>query len=167
MTATLDGNRRIAAGRLGLELDEYQGHLDAGEVWCIGCRRFHPADRFHRDATRLNGLSRRCRDARQERRITPPDPIKVRARNRVQTEVRAGRLPHPNTVPCVDCGHVFGEGDDPARRHEYDHHNGYDDDHVLDVVVVCTVDHGRRESERRKPELLAAVVGAYLEAKAR
>lgn len=167
MTATLDGNRKLAAARLGVTFAEYQQHVDAGEQWCTGCRDWHSLAAFYRDATRTNGLSRRCRDSRQNPRLTPDDPVKLRARWRVQTEVRAGRLPHPNDVPCVDCGHRFGEGDDPDRRHEYDHHRGYDDEHALDVIALCTIDHGARERARRKPELLAGVVGAYLEAKTR
>jgi hypothetical protein len=27
-----------------------------------------------------------------------------------------GQRPHPNSVPCADCGHVWFEGE---RRHEY------------------------------------------------
>lgn len=31
---------------------------------------------------------------------------KLQARQRVNVEVRSGRRPHPNTLPCTDCGHV-------------------------------------------------------------
>lgn len=164
MTATLEGGRKTAATKLGLSVEEYEAHLAAGEQWCIGCRAFHPLSAFHRDASRVNGLGRRCRDARQNR-LTPDDPVKVRARSKVRTEVRAGRLPHPGDVPCVDCGHEVGQDGDDGRRHEYDHHLGYAPEHELDVVARCSVCHGAAERRRRKPEQLAAVVTAYLDAK--
>jgi len=166
VTATLDGNRKIAAGRIGVAVDEYQAHVDAGEQWCTGCRAWHPLERFARDATRLNGLARRCRDARQAQ-PSVPDPVKRRARDRVHNEVRLGRFPRADDLPCIDCGHEVGRDSDDGRRHEYDHHHGYDDEHALDVIVLCTPCHGARERARRKPELLAAVVDAYLETKTR
>lgn len=49
---------------------------------------------------------------------------KIQARQRINVEVRTGRRPHPNTLPCADCGHIWEEGE---RRHEYDHHLGYID----------------------------------------
>ena len=73
----------------------------------------------------------------------PRDGDKKQARQRINVEVRTGRRPHPNTLPCVDCGHVWSEGE---RRHEYDHHRGYDAAHHYDVVPVCTVCHARRDS---------------------
>lgn len=54
-----------------------------------------------------------------------------------------GRRPHPNTMPCNDCGHVWSEGE---RRHEYDHHLGYAAEHHYDVEVVCTMCHAQRDS---------------------
>lgn len=59
-------------------------------------------------------------------------------------EVRSGRIPHPDFLPCSDCGHL-GAGD---RRHEYDHHLGYGPEHHLDVQVVCTLCHMKREQRR-------------------
>lgn len=55
-------------------------------------------------------------------------------------------MPHPNTVPCKDCGHVWEVGE---RRHEYDHHLGYLAKHHYDVEVVCTQCHSKREGNRR------------------
>lgn len=56
-----------------------------------------------------------------------------------------GLLPDPNSLPCVDCGHVYAEGE---RRHEYDHHLGYAAKHQLDVQAVCTTCHRKRERDR-------------------
>ena len=66
---------------------------------------------------------------------------RVIARSAVNQKVRSGKLPHPNSVPCVDCGHA--EGSD-ACRHEYDHTKGYSAEHHLDVESVCTACHKKR-----------------------
>lgn len=72
----------------------------------------------------------------------PRDDDKVQARQRVNVEVREGRRPHPNTLPCADCGHVWAPGE---RRHEYDHHLGYAPENHLNVISVCTTCHARRD----------------------
>lgn len=71
----------------------------------------------------------------------PRDGDKVQARQRVNVEVRTGRRAHPNTLQCVDCGHVHRPGE---RRHEYDHHLGYAAEHHGHVEPVCTVCHRSR-----------------------
>lgn len=77
---------------------------------------------------------------------TPPrDGDKKQARQRINVLVRTGRLAHPNTMPCVDCGHVWTHGE---RRHEYDHHLGYGAAHHLDVQVVCTICQRARSMRR-------------------
>lgn len=73
------------------------------------------------------------------------DGDKVQARQRVNVEVRTGRRPHPNTLPCTDCSHVWVLGE---RRHEYDHHRGYAAAHHLDVEPVCTKCQRRRSMQR-------------------
>lgn len=73
------------------------------------------------------------------------DAQKDRARSLVNVDVRFGRLPHPNNIPCFDCGHVWSPGE---RRHEYDHPRGYDQDHIYDVEPVCTLCHAKRDSAK-------------------
>lgn len=73
----------------------------------------------------------------------PRDGDKKQARQRINVEVREGRRPHPNTLPCADCGHVWAPGE---RRHEYDHHLGYAPEHHYDVEAVCTRCHSRRDN---------------------
>jgi hypothetical protein len=75
----------------------------------------------------------------------PRDGDKVQARQRINVEVRTGQRPHPNSLPCVDCGHVWSEGE---RRHEYDHHKGYAAEHHYDVEPVCTTCHTARDSAK-------------------
>lgn len=73
----------------------------------------------------------------------PRDGDKIQARQRINVEVRTGKRPHPNTLPCKDCGHL---GND--RRHEYDHYLGYASEHHYDVEPVCTICHSRRDNPK-------------------
>lgn len=70
---------------------------------------------------------------------------KKQARQRINVEVCTGKRPHPNTLPCVDCGHVWKKG---RRRHEYDHHLGYAAKNHYRVQVVCTRCHARRDQPK-------------------
>jgi hypothetical protein len=88
----------------------------------------------------------------------PRDGDRKQARQRVNVEVRTGRRPHPNTLPCVDCGHVWREGE---RRHEYDHHKGYAAAHHLDVEPVCTKCHRARCSARKELTQVRDNAGRY------
>lgn len=46
-----------------------------------------------------------------------------------------GQRPHPNTLPCSDCGHVWFEGE---RRHHYV--GGSGEDSIEDgAEIVCTL----------------------------
>ena len=163
MAQTTDGARKVAAKRAGVTLDEYLARSQRGDKWCYACRAWHPVSQFGIDASRFDGLTSICKTARSttsKARYQPkPGPLPGRryasardedrkqARGRVNHLMRVGKLPYPNRVPCVDCGHVWSPGD---RRHEFDHHLGYDHDHHETVEIVCTVCHARRESERVK-----------------
>lgn len=133
---------------------------------CAHCQAWKPLSAFARDRTRPDGLTYWCSECRNERsrlrhvsRATgkpmgpppnaPRDGDRRQARQRVNVEVRTGRRPHPNALPCTDCGHVWVPGE---RRHEYDHHLGYDGVHHLDVEPVCTTCHHERERSRLQEE---------------
>jgi hypothetical protein len=73
------------------------------------------------------------------------DGDRKQARQKVNYFVTQGRLPRPCDLPCVDCGHVWADGE---RRHEYDHHLGYGADHQFDVEAVCTSCHHKRSLAR-------------------
>jgi hypothetical protein len=75
----------------------------------------------------------------------PRDGDKLQARARVNQRVRKGLLPHPNSLPCIDCGKVWNKGD---SRHEYDHHLGYGADHHYDVQPVCRWCHAKRDQKK-------------------
>ncbi len=73
------------------------------------------------------------------------DGDKIQARQRVNVEVRTGRRPHPNSLPCSLCGHVHRLG---GARHEYHHHLGYAPENHLKVVPVCSRCHANTEGTR-------------------
>lgn len=58
------GAVKIAARKIGISPEAYQRHLDAGELWCCGCRAFHAANEFAINANRSTGRDERCRKAR-------------------------------------------------------------------------------------------------------
>ncbi len=89
---------------------------------------------------------------RHRGRSSRRDPVKDLARNMVARAIRRGALPHPNDMPCQDCGHIqFPNGTRAERtRHEYDHVAGYSSEHHLNVEPVCTLCHAEREMERRR-----------------
>lgn len=61
--------------------------------------------------------------------------LPVKARNRVNKLIESGKLPHPTTLLCADCQQVMAD--------HYHHFNGYEREHWLDVIPLCTVCHGR------------------------
>ncbi len=138
------GVMKTAAVRVGVGVDEYRKRVDGGEKWCTGCKAWHPVADFPRDRTRADGRKARCLAAERGKPRHPRDPEHERARKAVAYAIRCGALPHPSTVPCLDCGHLGAD-----RRHEYDHHLGYAPAHRLDVEPVCTTCHADRERERR------------------
>ena len=62
-----------------------------------------------------------------------------RARQAVSGAVRRGELVSVRTLPCIACGR-------PA--HEYDHVQGYELEHALEVEPVCIPCHRQRRSSR-------------------
>lgn len=77
------------------------------------------------------------------RHVAARDGDKKQARARVNHLVRTGRMPHPSTLPCTDCGHA-GEG----RLHEFDHHLGYAAEFHESVEIVCCKCHRARSVAR-------------------
>lgn len=132
---------------------------------CSKCGQRKTHSEFARDTSRADGLTYWCkycrnRRARQDYKPkpgerfgplpAPPRPgDKRQARKRINQMVLAKKLQHPNTHPCADCGHVYKPGE---RRHEYDHHLGYDAEHHTHVEAVCTRCHHAREIRRERNE---------------
>ena len=95
---------------------------------------------------------------------SPRDGDRVQARQRINVEVRTGRRPHPNALPCADCGHVWTVGE---RRHEYDHHKGYAGKNHGDVEPVCTLCHRKRADDREETKQHRGHRGRFVAAKGR
>jgi hypothetical protein len=162
MAQTKIGALKIAAMKIGVSIEDYSNQRSAGLKWCMRCRDWHSEDCFGRDQTRSDGLDASCRESRNRRsrelyipipleqrrplgipRNPPRNGDKRQARHVVNLNVRTGKSPHPNSIPCFDCGHL---GKD--KRHEYDHYLGYDSENHEKVQVVCTTCHVKREMER-------------------
>ncbi len=151
---------KSAARRMGMAPSEYAAKVAAGEKWCTVCKAWHAVSEFGLDASRADGLSVSCIAGRAERSraryvkrgrksklgslyAETRDGDKRQARHRTNHAVVIGVLPAPNDLPCVNCGHVWSEGE---RRHEYHHHNGYGAAHQLDVISLCTTCHAARDT---------------------
>jgi hypothetical protein len=146
MMGSAIGALKVAAVRTGHTVEEYQAKVAVGLKWCTAHRDWHPRPEFAVDRSRGDGLKAKCLAADRGKPRWPRDPLKEKARSAVSAAVRFQRLPHPNSVPCMDCGHE-ASADEP-RRHEYDHYLGYEPEHHLDVQPVCTICHATREKGR-------------------
>ena len=160
MSGTSEGALRRRARQVGLSVSEYIDMLNKGMAWCYRDQAWEPASEFGRDASRSDGRDRSCRRSKNaaarrayqpsarppagRRFVNPRSGDQKQARRRVNHLVNVGVLPNPNDVPCADCGHS-GTG----RRHEYDHHLGYEAEHHESVEAVCSRCHHAREAGRR------------------
>lgn len=163
MAQTKEGALKIAAKKAGVSIEEYQIKREQGLKWCTNCREWHPTDAFGVDRSRWDGLVPSCKESKNtlsrthyvsvardipkgRNFVEPRDDDRKQARRRVNYFVEAGLIPHPNTLPCTDCGHSYGPG---KKRHEYDHYLGYGPEHHEDVEAVCLICHRARERKRR------------------
>jgi hypothetical protein len=62
-------------------------------------------------------------------------PDRHSARKAVAYAVQVGKLPPPSTIVCASC--------QEAQAAQYHHHNGYSEEHRLDVIALCTECHGK------------------------
>ncbi|HLO46942.1 MAG TPA: hypothetical protein VK211_00730 [Kamptonema sp.] len=163
MANTKTGGQKSAAFKIGCTWQEYSQKRQSGFNWCSVCRTWMPLAFFNNDANSVDGKCNKCKSCsraidRQRYKPVPLDQQKPRgfaphpprdgdkqqARNRVNREVRKGKLPRAQTVPCTDCGHIGSD-----RLHEYDHYLGYAAINHLAVQCVCVPCHNKREQRRR------------------
>lgn len=166
MAQTREGVIKVIARRIGINPEEVVRHYSQGEKWCWKCSGWKQLSEFGSDPSRKDGYSVYClihRRVKNRKPFTPginpltghpgPAPMtsrdgdKIQARQRINVEVRTGRRPHPNSIPCTDCGHVWTEGE---RKHHYDHYAGYDGGNHYKVEAVCTLCHAKRDSLKKK-----------------
>ena len=137
---------------------------------CCHCKQSKPTPEFSKNSSRKDGLSHNCKTCEysrlikyrhtdkgrefhitaakrykqtaQGKRVTrisskkyrDKSKIKTKARYVVSEAVRKGLLPKPDTAKCRLC---------PEQGQEYHHHRGYEKEHWLDVIPVCTSCHGK------------------------
>lgn len=130
---------------------------DAKTKKCSKCKAVKSVTEFQIDKSRNDGrtylckvcISRRHKENYQPKPrppkgrvfVKPRDGDKKQARRRVNHLVESKLIPHPNAIDCVDCGHVWSDGE---RRHEYDHYLGYDGVNHENVQAVCSTCHAIR-----------------------
>lgn len=129
---------------------------------CNECKQLKQLTEFKKDATRHDGYDYKCKECRKKIRLfkyipksriskfgtrfsIPRDNDKEQARGRINTMVNRGLLPDPNTIKCIDCGHI---GQD--IKHAYDHYLGYAAEHHEHVQVVCYRCHSKRDDVKTK-----------------
>lgn len=166
MAVTQAGAIKIAANKLGISVEEYTQLTESGLKNCFRCKQWLSLELFTSDKTRYDGKNASCTSCRNtylratytpipEESRKPKGPSakpgregdKLQSRARVNQAVKWGRMPRPNDIPCIDCGHIGSDS-----RHEYDHHKGYAAEHQLDVECVCKKCHVAREKQRRSTE---------------
>ena len=76
-----------------------------------------------------------------------------RASAAVGQAIKQGKLPHPTTLRCTDCG---------GMATSYDHHLGYGRDHWLDVQAVCTTHNATRAWARRETAPVTSEISGVL-----
>lgn len=137
------GALKVAAGRIGLTLEAYLKHVQAGLKWCYKCKKWKQKPCFHQDKNRGDGLAAACSGCRSRGGIlvsfSGSPNIKARAVEAIRSGIRAGQIPRPESLPCADCG------SDAALYH---HHHGYSQPHWFDVVALCNPCHGHRHWKR-------------------
>lgn len=86
-------------------------------------------DRKGREKYRAKDKYRALQVERRKR-----DPLKSKARYRLNSAVKYGHLARPDSLPCHECG-------EPAC--DYHHHLGYEPEHHFDVIPVCRPCHAK------------------------
>ena len=171
------GVEKAAAKRLDLPLDVYRARIAAGLKHCGKCRQWLDRGHFNKDVRRGDGLSANCRSCCSTgnprgwhakpninpetgrpgpARLTPRDGDKQQARQAVTRLVRLRLIPRASELACVDCGHLG-----PDRKHEYDHHLGYDAEHHEHVEPVCVACHSIRSHARGEAVHYRGVGGRF------
>ena len=80
---------------------------------------------------KLSWLNNQCKSC-YEKKYRKNNPLKVKARSKIRTEVKSGRIPHPYDCICAVCKNL---------AKEYHHHKGYEEPYWLDVIPVCLKCH--------------------------
>jgi len=125
------------------------------EKLCTRCLNLLSVDLFNRDKNKKDGLQTQCKDCKRsaqkldyrkktdvymdrQREIRAINPHKKQAREAVRLAIKKGKLVRPRK--CQECG-------DSSHRIEAHHHKGYELDHRLDVIFLCTPCHRHHDKK--------------------
>lgn len=64
---TSEHRMRLGAAKLGVSLDAYRSHVEAGEKWCFACQAWRPREDFGRSERATDGLLTSCRESNNRR----------------------------------------------------------------------------------------------------
>lgn len=132
---TFVGVEKVAAGRLGLTLEQYQAQVQKGLKWCFKCKAWKPIANFGKDISRGDGKKAKCKACEYQKKVKLLSPetkaVQAAASNAVRTAVRGGDLPKVTSLFCK-CG-------EPAKH--YHHSKGYETEHWLEVEPLCRSCH--------------------------
>ena len=65
MVLTKIGAQKIAAGKIGISVEEYQEHLKSGFKWCFSCKTWLKINLFNQNTNARDGKDNRCRSCRK------------------------------------------------------------------------------------------------------
>lgn len=101
MAQTREGAMKVAAQRVGIDIEEYKARVAGGQKWCFQCRSWRVLDDFGQDSTRFDGRAARCLHCVRvkERKSTKgrPSPFKGRTHTpEAKAQMSAVRRGRPN-----------------------------------------------------------------------
>ncbi|MEG4533015.1 hypothetical protein [Microcoleus sp. D2_18a_D3] len=76
MALTKIGGQKIAAGKIGISVEEYQQNLKFGLKWCFSCKTWLKVSLFNQSKNARDGKDNRCKICRRafDRRRYQPIP---------------------------------------------------------------------------------------------
>ena len=139
------------------EFYKNRAQKDGFDCWCKTCHKAYcqsemgkAIHRRHRQTEKGKISNRRAVDCYQKtakgkaiqraakKRFYARHPNHLKAKNAVNNAIQVGKLSPPDTLLCHYC---------PKPAQQYHHWKGYEPEHWLDVVPVCTGCHQKYKRE--------------------
>jgi hypothetical protein len=165
MAQTQEGAIKIAAGKIGITVNEYKKLISKGLKWCFACRTWKKHKEFHKNPARKDGLGGQCGKCQnqysrnhyipvpenQKKHGPLPAPEREgdasQARHRINVLIRTGKIKKASELPCQKCGNIYKKGE---SRHEYHHAEGYSIGKHLIIIPLCMKCHRTFDGRRVK-----------------
>lgn len=107
------GAIKVAAKKIGLSPDEYLSHINRGEKWCVGHKRWELPYMFGKDSGKADGLDRECKEAKSKRNLL----LKLKHRYGLDFETLTDML-EKQDFHCLICGNdISGNSFDIDHDH--------------------------------------------------